>query len=324
MDEDTADARTLETYYLRASGSALDDCCFLGQRYDSEWGYKARDSESWVMRNVPARDGATTTSIHLPTDTHLTDVWMSPTGAVYVSDSTRGAVYRCPRLWPGEPEAWSQDLLPAAIQGLWGFSDEYVYAWGGAGDRHPMFHWDGARWNDMPAPGFEVYALHGLTPELFWAVGVEGQVAVCERGAWRAFPTPTGETLVSVFAVSPDEVYACGNQGSLLEGSHAGFGRIAEGPVPGLPLFAVAWWNDALWVGARQFGLLRRVERTSALEVVKPNVWALAFDARVSLVITTPQFIAGTSDGATFRAAAKGALETQLENVPLLDPVRRR
>ena len=57
---------------------------------------------------------------------------------------------------------------------------------------------------------------------------------------------------------------------------------------------------------------------------VKPNVWAMSFDARRDLVITTPTLIAGTKDGKVFRAAAQGALAAQLADVPLLDPVRRR
>lgn len=310
-----SEERPIETCYLSASGVSYEDSVFIGQRYDAERGFKPREAESWLLCNEPAAAGVKT-SLHIPSSTWYEAVWRSPSGQVFLADAVNRAVYRCEAL-SAEGAAWRDDRFPAAIHGVWGIDDRAVFAWGGNREGFPMFRWDGARWTDMPAPGFEVFALHGPSSHCLWAVGDAGQVAFWDGGRWYPFPTPTRENLTSVFARDRDRVYATGAQGSLLEGATHGWTKVCDGPVPGLPLYAVAWWGDALWVGARQWGLLRRVGRTDVLEAVKPKVWATALDAREGLLITTPRVIISTADGERFLGAGDGVLDDHTAGRPL-------
>lgn len=310
------DERPIETCYLSASGASYEDAVFIGQRYDAERGFKPREGESWLLRNEAA-EGGVRTSLHIPSSTWYEAVWRSPSGQVFLADAVNRAIYRCARLTATDGGTWSDDRLPAAIHGVWGLDDRTVFAWGGNREGFPMFRWNGVAWSEMTAPGFEVFALHGVAESCLWAVGDAGQCAFWDGGRWFSYPTPTREVLNAVFVRDRDHVYATGAQGSLLEGATHGWLKICDGPVPGLPLHAVAWWGDALWVGARQWGLLRRVGRSNALEVVKPKLWATSLDAREQLLITTPRAVVSTSDGEGYLGAGVGALDDFTEGRPL-------
>ena len=312
MDDE---ATPIDTRYLSASGTSYEDAVFIGQRFDADRGFRPRESESWILCNEPA-DGGVKTSLHIPSSTWYEAVWRSPSGQVFLADPVNRAVYRCERLSDAEGGMWNDHRFPAAIHGVWGLSDDAVFAWGGHGERFPMFRWNGDAWTDMPDPGFEVFALHGTSPTCLWAVGDAGQVAFWDGGRWYPFSTPTRENLNAVFVCERDRAFATGVHGSLLEGGTRGWTKIADGPAPH-SLFAVAWWGDALWVGARQGGLLRRVGRTSTLEVVKPNIWATALEAGTNLLITAPRVIASTADGATFLGAGTGVLDRHTDGRPL-------
>jgi hypothetical protein len=310
------DAPPIDTCYLSASGASYEDAVFIGQRFDGDRGFRPRESESWILCNEPG-DGGVKTSLHIPSSTWYEAVWRSPSGQVFLADAVNRAVYRCARLSDDEGGLWRDDRFPAAIHGVWGLSDDAVFAWGGNREGFPMFRWNGDAWAAMPAPGFEVFALHGTAPSCLWAVGDAGQVAFWDGGRWYPFPTPTRENLNAVFVCERDRVFATGVQGSLLEGATHGWTKVCDGPVPGLPLFAVAWWGDALWVGARQWGLLRRVGRSANLEVVKPNLWATALEARTNLLITAPRVIVSTADGEAFWGAGTGVLDDHTDGRPL-------
>jgi hypothetical protein len=142
-------------------------------------------------------------------------------------------------------------------------------------------------------------------------------VARWEGRAWKRFPTPTDEVLNSVFVAGPDEVYATGGAGILLEGSAHGWGKIAEGPVAGMPLLAVAKWKKDLWVAAGQFGLFKRVGAQNKLKCVKPNLVSVDLDVRENLIISCRNMIVETEDGKAFSALAGDPVLEGRENIPL-------
>jgi hypothetical protein len=108
-----------------------------------------------------------------------------------------------------------------------------------------------------------------------------------------------------------------GGKGMLLEGSAQGWGKIAECPVPGMALQAVAKWKGELWVGGGQLGLYKRVGTTSKLKNIKPNVKANSFDVREKLVIGCQDFIAETADGKSFSASGEDVLTEARDNKEL-------
>jgi hypothetical protein len=310
-EDEVVDA--IETAYLRASGFAANDCAYVGQRFSQRWGYRARDSESWVLRHAPGADGGALVSHHHPTDTRYADVWLSPARQVFVADATLRCVHRA-TLAPTRPDAWTRDELPMAVQGVFGLADEFVVAWGGVGEAHPMARFDGRAWAAMADPGFEVYAVHGVTADNLVAVGEAGQVARFDGGRWQRFPTPVSEVLTGVFMASVDEVYVTGARGALLEGSLGGFAQIAQAEVHGaFPLLDVAWWRGELWIAGGRLGLLRRVGRGDALEVVDNGMLGTGsgptrLDARRDLVVTYRDRVAGTADGKAWARYGRDSL----------------
>lgn len=322
MDDSDEPVEPLETTYLRASGWSCDDCAYLGQRYSPRRGYRARDGEMWVMRHDPGPDGGALISHHHPTDSRYSDLWLSPNGRVFVADATLRRVYSA-ALVPGVQDEWASTTFPMAVQGVYGLADDFVIAWGGLGKTYPMARFDGRDWGPMADPGFEVYAVHGLAPDQIVAVGDAGQVARYDGGRWQAYPTPVSEVLTGVFMASADEVYVTGARGALLEGSLGGFGQIAQANAYGaFPLFDVAWWHDDLWIAGGALGLLRRVKRSDALEVVDNGMVGTGggptrIDARRDLVVTYRDRVAGTADGEAWAHFGSDSLENAYADRPL-------
>ncbi|MCP3065267.1 hypothetical protein LXT21_41490 [Myxococcus sp. K38C18041901] len=304
-------ASQITSDYYSASGPALDDCAFLGQRYDEERGYKPLEGECWVLSLRPKAGGGLTAMYHFGSTGWLTRLWRSPSGAVFASSVTDSKVLFHPDLHGDPKHRFESMKLGAPLNGVWGLDDDFVLAWGATFEntRH-VFRYDGKKWKELPAPDFEVRAMHGLSPDLVYAVGVGGGVARWDGKAWKRFPMPTDEVLNSVFVADEDEIYATGGSGSLLEGSAHGWGRIAESPVPGMPLFGVAKWKKGLWVAAGQFGLFKRVGNQNKLECIKPNLPAMGLDARKNLLISCRDRIAESADGKAFTSGGKDFLLT--------------
>lgn len=310
----------LTTLYYSASGLKYDDCTFLGQRFDADRGYHPGESECWVLRVTPAPDADVVIGHQYGTQRWFTGLWRAHSGRVFVCDGT-GEVHVNPDLTaPDAHQRWVRQKLKASLDGVWGLDDSNVYVWGGTFDnRFLMFRWDGRSWTEMPSPSFDVRAVHGLSPASLCAVGVKGSIGLWDGGRWTRMSSPLADDLVSVFVAGQDELYATSAGGALLEGSRAGWGKVADGPGPGTPLFGVAKWRGELWVAAGAFGLLRRRGTSAQLEVVKDKLHANGLDARGSLVISCFDKIAGTVDGSDFESVAADYLLEARANKSLLD-----
>lgn len=301
----------ITTHYYSASGPTLDACAYLGQRYDEERGYAPFEDECWVMSSRPGARSGLKFMTHFGTTGWLTRLWRSPRGAVFASSTTDSKVIYHPDLHGDEKRKFESMKLGVPLNGVWGLEDDFVLAWGATyeGTRH-VFRYDGKRWQDMPAPKFEVRAMHGLAPDLVYAVGVGGGLARWNGKTWRRVATPTKEVLNSVFVATEDEVYATGGDGSLLQGNKREWDRIAEPSVPVRPLLGVAKWNNELWVAAGRRGLLKRTAK-GELECVKPNLRAVDLDARKDLIIACGDMIATTKTGKSFTATGQDCLLKQ-------------
>ncbi|MCC7535732.1 MAG: hypothetical protein IT379_05945 [Deltaproteobacteria bacterium] len=289
----------LQTAYFAVSGPRANECTFLGQRFPQDEDFSPGRGESWVLSSEPGDDGEAVIRLVQGSSRRLNGIWRAPSGRIYLVDHT-GRARRADAPGAGSTFSWTEDDLGTSLLGVWGLDDSFVLAWGMRRlHEWTMHRFDGARWAPMPSPDMFVHAVHGSRLDDVWAVGWDGKVARWDGSEWRPFPTPVHEALSSVFSAGPDEVYAVGVEGSLLEGSDHGWIRVGEGPRP-FGLTAVAKWRGELWLGADAGGLCRRVGTTSRIEVVKPNVPARGFDARSDLVIVTRDEIVGTADGETF------------------------
>jgi len=279
-----------------ASGVSNRDCHFLVLRYEQRWGFKPDRGETWVVQCAEETLHALYGIVGW-----FTGLWRSPAGCVYVSDSA-GIVHvnldRNPRAAP-----WRQHNLKGALSGVWGIDDQCVLVWGLAKDKNVMYRWNGRAWSEMESPGY-VVAMHGLKPDLIYAVGRGGLVARWDGRRWNKCVTHSTAMLSAVFVAGPDEMYAVGAGGVMLEGSSSGWKELLTGPGP---MFGVAKFKGEVWVGAAEHGLMKLVK--NKLKAVKPDIKAEILDARVDLLISSPKAIVGTADGATFRGTPVAAVE---------------
>jgi len=323
-NDTTEEMDRIRCEYYAVSGSTWNDCVFLGMRYDELTGFRSNRGECWILRNEPEGEDGAGFWTERGSSTLLTGIWRSPKRAVFVSGAA--LLYNSDMAAPGAENAWQQHDVFAgmAFMGVWGLSDDCVFTWGTEWEGpNRLFRFNGKQWRETPAPGFRITALHGIAPDCLTAVGEFGEAARFHANRWQIFPTPVRERLTSVFMVSADQIYAVGAGGSVLEGSSAGWGKIAEGPkLPtgdGAALRAVAWWQGELWIGGGVTGLWKRVGKTNRLESVNKNITAVDFDSREELLIAEEYRITSTRDGVEFNSGAFHALEQQRDGKALME-----
>jgi len=311
----------ITTRNYSVSGTGANDCVYLAQRYDDERGFKPEDGECWVVTHNPGKNPPITFRSYFGTTGWFTGVWRSPAGVIYVSGSSSGSVHINPDILAKDSaKKWKDHDLGQALDGVWGLDDKFVLTWAGSWEgENYLFSFDGKKWQKMPVPEFGIRAIHGLDRDLVFAVGENGGVARWDGGKWKQFPTPTDELLLSVFVAGPDEFYAAGSEGTLLEGSSQGWGKIASIPAPKGPLLAVAKWNNEVWVGGGGKGLFKREGKKNKLTLIKPNAKVNSFSVGEKLLIGCEDFIAQTADGENFVAAGAGFLQKARDGIELGD-----
>jgi hypothetical protein len=313
------------TSYYAVSGLSYDRCCFLAERHPAGVeSARKRVDESIVVILSPKREPNQifVNAVRISNDWH-SGLWVSSEDTLFVA-TQQDRVLRLPAAFRPEVthHEFQVDSIRSTLTDIWGLSDDCVFTWGirGIGDdqEYPIFRFDGMKWNEMPSPGFEIYAMHGLSPDLVWAVG-DG-VAFWNGSKWKQFPAPDPERYVAVFVASPNEVYAVGRVNSfVIEGGPHGFQKIGDLDIP-LGIDAVAKWNGDLWVGAESAGLFRRIGKSRKYELVVKGVRPKAFDVRKDFVICSPNAIATTQDGKNFVGSAVDAVLDLRGNKRLHEP----
>jgi hypothetical protein len=285
-----------------ASGPSVEGCHFLALRFDERWGFKPDTGETFVLQRV-----GTTAHLLYGGLGWYTGLWRSPRGSVYVAASN-GEVHV--KLDP-EPTAgeWRVDRVAGTLAGIWGLDDKSIFTWGLRGSSTVVYRFDGTSWKEVPSPG-EIVGMHGISPDLVYAVGRDGLVARWGGKSWTKVASPARGVLSAVFVAAEDEMYAVGPNTQLLQGSLYGWSEVLEGPGP---MFGVAKWRGEVWVGAAEHGLMKLAG--AKLVPVKPNIKAEKLDAREDLLVSSPQAIVGTSDAASFRGIPVSGVAEVLEPV---------
>lgn len=280
--------------FSRASGASSEDCLVVAQRFREAWGVQPPDGESWLVRQTAAQ----TVTVFFKRGWY-TGLWTSPTGAAFLSDAN-GAVHRLP---PGASSEvagnWVTDSVNATVMGVWGLSDEHVFAWGLAAEARPaVFGWSGRDWRELPPLEERVIAMHGLRADAILAVGEKGLVAIWNGSRWTRMGGVSQEiTLGSVHVVSDEEIYAGSPDGALYQGSLHGWTAVYD---DGEPVGGLAHWQGELWVGSlADSGLSKLAGRQ--LQPVKPALRALSLEARDELLLCTMDAVISTPDGVAFR-----------------------
>ena len=294
--------------YGQVSGFSAANAAFLAYRFEKKTGFKSGKGESWACA---LRKDDLLCRLY-GKDFWLTGLWYSREGDAWVCGS-HGELTVLHDVQAEVPETASDTVeLGHAWMGIWGLNQKHVIAWGDQDQSDGvMARFDGKKWSEMPSPFHGVMAVHGVAPDLIFAVGTKGRIARWNGKAWKAATSPTSTTLTAVHVVSPDEIYACGSGRHLLEGSVHGWADTLEAE---WPLSAVAKWKGDVWVAATKGGLAKLAG--GSLQIVKPNVEAQDLDARKDLMIGCPLKIVATEDGEQFFGYAKDFILESLEDKP--------
>ncbi len=205
--------------FSRIVGDSFDDAVFACSRYaviddDDEDDIDADAYESFVGH---LEDGAI--RIVRGLGGIVRDIARSPEGTLWAAVSHLQGLVRVDLR--GE---WTETRLPVSYpNGLCVVADDCVVAWSGSSPGATFWRWDGHEVHPMPAPDMGVYAMHGCSPTCIVAVGTAGHVARWDGEAWRMIAIPSRAMLARVLVHSPDEMYATGFHGDLLEGSEHGW-----------------------------------------------------------------------------------------------------
>lgn len=288
----------IEHMWAHASGIGVDDFSVLGYRFDSRWGLSPTEMDSHIVLSEPGLLRAP-----LLTSGWLTGLWRSTTSKVTFVADAKTALHRVLPTPRDDGTFVDSETTPTSMAGVWGLDDEHVFAWGDAGPETSMYRWDGRRWNDMPCPG-RVFAMHGISPDVIFAVGERGLVARWDGHRWDIMPSGTRARLASVFVVSPDEVYACGTAGIVVEGSVHGFSMRMRAEAP---LYSIAQFGGRLLVAGGPQGLLQ-IDGTN-VEVLTAEVRAEKLEAREQLVLTCPDAVYVSPDFVEWTGVPIGQFE---------------
>ena len=284
-----------------ATGQDRSDIHFLVLRFDQRYGFKPGEGESWIMRTSAGKLYNLLGGL-----TWFTGLWRSPAGRVYAARADSAVmVNEDPRV---RAAPWKENKVQGTLAGVWGLDDRFVIAWGIHRGKGVMHRFDGRKWSPMESPG-EIYGMHGLAPNLVYAVGVKGLIARWDGTRWNQVPSPTKAGLAGVVVADEGEMYAVGD-GVVLRGSPEGWSVAAKGDSH---MVGVAKWKDKVFVGAAQKGLLMLAR--NKLVPVDPEIKAERIDAQRELIVSSPDAVAVSADGKDFKRLRVKQVEDLFQDI---------
>jgi hypothetical protein len=100
----------------------------------------------------------------------------------------------------------------------------------------------------MEVVGFT--SMDGVSEDDFYAVGFEGEIWRCLRGAWSQMDSVTNVVLQCVRVVAPDRVYACGQNGVLLRGTANRWRVLDTSPVEEEELWSIQAFKGDVYLAS--------------------------------------------------------------------------
>ncbi len=249
---------------------------------------QAPETESCLIQVRPDR-----TLIEDDRETLYTGIWQSPSGLVLVADH-RGII----RMADGKNSTALPGPARVYIDGIWAPAEGFIVVWGATVEARPvMFQFAGKNWTEIAiAIPDRVTAVHGISPEVFYAVGLGGWSGRYDGNRLRVETDRSRSVLYGLHVVGEDEAYACSTSGDVMRGTADGWTTVARWQHT--PLRAAAKFQGELWVAAAQGGLLKlqagELQQASPIQADRLRVTS------GGMLCCAPQVIAFTTDGRAF------------------------
>ncbi|MFQ5490748.1 MAG: hypothetical protein ACE5GE_08515 [Phycisphaerae bacterium] len=141
------------------------------------------------------------------------------------------------------------------LSSVWGSAPDDVYIVGGQPDRAQAYHFDGTGWSAMNLPQVPLLIwVFGVSPDAVFAVGEQGTALFFDGTDWQITETGTSSDLFGVWGSAVDDVWAVG-------------GDVAAGPMVILHYDGRAWQPVTLPELDRESTALLKVWGSSARHV---------------------------------------------------------
>jgi Big-like domain-containing protein len=159
-------------------------------------------------------------------------LWVGSTSAV-ATGSGGDPLNRGPlsgRIWRLVGGVWERELVGdplTSLQGVWGVSDDDIYAVGLAG---LVMHFDGTSWTPIATGNdLNMESVWASSATDVFAVGASGRIIHFDGNGWTIQNSGTTENLGEVYGNSPTNVFAVGRNGTILHYDGHSWGLLASG-----------------------------------------------------------------------------------------------
>ncbi len=148
----------------------------------------------------------------------LWSCWSGPRDLLFAVGQ-EGAIFR------RNSEGWHQDYLPESLRGadlygVWGMLDGTAVAVGGGltdpQENAVVAFFDGQSWERVFVPALETRTLRSVWasgPSDIWAVGDDGTIIHFDGDAWRPSTSGVSDRLFGIYGSGPGDIYAVGGSG---------------------------------------------------------------------------------------------------------------
>jgi hypothetical protein len=111
---------------------------------------------------------------------------------------------------------WSiMTTLPYNLSGIHGMASDDV--WVSSSVSGYVFHYDGASWDTITVPStVPLTSIWAVSPSNVFAVGDNGVSIRYDGATWKILPTPTGQGLIALWAGGPSAVFALTTGGDVI------------------------------------------------------------------------------------------------------------
>ena len=107
------------------------------------------------------------------------------------------------------------DVKGIDLVGVWGTSDDNVFAVGNAGT---IYHFDGKKWQKQISPVImTLYCIRGVAPDSIFSCGAKGTILNYDKGEWKTMDSGTKKGLTSLWFANPNCGFAVGFAGTILQ-----------------------------------------------------------------------------------------------------------